>query len=145
MAGNVIPLRLQPIQHTGYHCFVDLYYHQLPIPMVLDTGASRTIMDTTAVERMDLGHALYQTDEEAVGFSSEGMQAQMVQFPSLSIGRIQLNDWTLGAFSLEHINNTYRSMKISPVAGVMGNDLLVALSAKIDIGRQQMRVWTPNE
>ncbi len=143
MAGNVVPLHLQPIQHTGYHCFVNLYYCKLPVPMVLDTGASRTIVDTAAVERMDLSHALYRTDEEAVGFSSQGMKAQMVQFPDLRIGRVRLKDWTLGAFSLEHINNTYRTMEIPPVSGVMGNDLLVALDAKIDIGRRQMRVWSP--
>jgi hypothetical protein len=143
MDGNVIPLTIKPIQDKGYHCFVNLYYSRLPIPMVLDTGASRTVLDTAAIERLDLAHQTYQSNDEAVGFTNNGIKAQFLDFPLLSIGQIKLKHLNLGVLDLSHINNTYKDLSIAPVSGILGNDLLVDLKAKIDFGRSQMRVWPP--
>lgn len=143
MDGNVIPLTIKPIQDKGYHCFVNLYYSGLPIPMVLDTGASRTVLDTAAIERLDLAHLTYQSDDQAVGFTNQGMKAQFLDFPLLSIGRINLKHLNLGVLDLSHINDTYKNLSIAPVSGILGNDLIVNLQAKIDFSRCQMRVWPP--
>lgn len=112
--------------------------------MVLDTGASRTVLDTAALERMDLSQALYETEDEAVGFANNGVSAQLIKFPSLQIGSFSLEHWPLGAINLSHINKTYKTLSIPPVSGILGNDLLVTLQAKIDIGRKQIRVWEPS-
>ena len=143
MAGNVVPLTVKPIQDTGYHCFVNLYYSKLPIPMVLDTGASRTVLDTAAIERLDLARHAYETDDQAVGFTNHGVKPQFLDFPLLSIGDIHLKHQNLGVLDLSHINNTYHNLSIPPVSGILGNDLIVGLQAKIDFSRSQMRVWPP--
>ncbi len=145
MTGNVIPLTIRPIQHTGYHCFVNLYYEGIPLPMVLDTGASRTVLDVAALDRLDLAAMSYHTDDQAVGFTNQGLQAKLLDFPLLIIGDVELHQQQLGVLDLSHINQTYDNLGIPPVSGILGNDLLVDLKAKIDFGRGQLRVWPPRK
>ena len=111
--------------------------------MVLDTGASRSILDEQAIHDLGLQSSLQATKDEAVGIGNDNMEAKLIQIHELRIGKIELRNWPIGVFDLGNVNQTYQSIDLPAVAGLLGNDILIYLQAKIDYKRRQVRFWPP--
>ena len=51
----------------------------------------------------------------------------------LNIGNKTLLDYQVGALDLTHVNDSYGSIGIEPISGVLGADVLVSLRCTIDL------------
>jgi hypothetical protein len=130
----VIPLQCITLEDSGFHLLVEVVVLGRRFPAVLDTGASKTVLDKTVISTlMEDPEALKQTS-----LLSTGLGSFMVELPSLHIGewKIGKNNWAV--LDLSMINHAYSQLDIPPVIGVIGGDLLYPYGATIDYRKSRL-------
>src|SRR5690554_1372051 len=134
-----IPIKLLNLHDDGFHLLVEVVVFGHPFKAVLDTGASRTVFDKTTVEK-HLGDdiQLMDTEMQSTGLGTNTMQSFSLIVPDLQIGADgQTRTWHRKNFpvvvlDLSTINYAYEQMKMEPVIGVIGGDILVQYGGIID-------------
>jgi hypothetical protein len=131
-------MHLYDIQGEGCHVFIQVAVNGKNANMLIDTGASRTVFDKNRIEKFIPFHRLelIQHDKLSMGLGSMPLESELFTIESLVIDTIQIDDYITVAINLAPVNELYNSLEIPAVDGVMGGDLLLALKAKIDYGKQ---------
>lgn len=133
-----IPLEIRPIREEGYHVFVEILVNGNPARMLLDTGASRTVFDTESLKELHQDLLLEENEDKATGLGSNAVDNFIAILDELSIAGCSLKEYQVGALDLQHVNMSYESMDMPPIAGVLGSDVLFAFKAVIDFGNGKL-------
>ena len=102
------------------------------IDMIIDTGASHTVIDIEGAERLAL--ATEDRGGRATGF---GMTSQSVEsgfLEDVTLGPARFESLRVTVLDLSQVNRVLRRMGNSPVDGVLGADVLMSQQAVIDYG-----------
>ena len=84
-----IPLEILNLQGDGYHILVNVVLFDQPFKMVLDTGASKTVLDKTMLHNIGIDEEqLQNTDIMSSGLGTNSMQSYQLAIPELHIA-----DW----------------------------------------------------
>jgi predicted aspartyl protease len=129
-----LKLELVPIEEEGCHIFIRGRINGKPARFLVDTGASRTVLDIARIARFfpENEADLEKMDSFSAGLGTNTMESHTVVLHTLSFGRIILRDYKAAALNLQHVNESYGMMKLSKIDGVIGGDLLQRLNAVID-------------
>ena len=138
MRTTRVPLQLINLQNDGFHLLVEVVVFGQPFNAVLDTGASKTVLDKTTVENhINMGDLL-SSDKLSTGLGTNSMQSFILNLPSLKIGKLNLEDFEAAVLDLSSISVAYESLELPPVIGVLGGDILQQYNAVIDYGNLQL-------
>ena len=99
--------------------------------MLLDTGASRTILDLQFIHELGLTNLLKLTEEKATGLGTNSMQGHRMILPELKIGKLILKNIEVGILDLSIVNSSYNLIGLAPINGAIGGELLKKLNAVI--------------
>lgn len=99
--------------------------------MLLDTGASRTILDLQFIHELGLAGELKETEEKATGLGTNSMQGHRMILPELKIGKLVLKNIEVGILDLSMVNASYNMIGLPPIRGAIGGELLKELKAVI--------------
>lgn len=102
------------------------------LDLIVDTGASHTMIDVQRAGRFDL-----ETEDRGGRATGIGGPAQRVRSGSLgnvAIGPIWFDSLRVTVLDLSQINSVLRGMGNRPVDGIIGADLLLSQQAVIDYG-----------
>jgi len=139
----IVPLKLVRIEKNGCHLTLSLLVNKCKALMVVDTGASQTVFDKSRVEEL-LGHDNFEdVSVLSTGLGTSSMKSHMVKIPQIDIGRLQVKNKKFVVLDLSHVNRAFEMMKIKPVDGVIGGDLLKKYKAVIDYGKKEMVLKIP--
>ena len=121
-----------PIKKTAVgHFELDAEIHDSPVRLLLDTGASNTVLDRQTADNL---HLESQDEEgEAAGcmhLSETGVQSSVVN--TLSLGALRLESFPLFIIDLSSVNKGLEHSGARRVDGVIGADVLASRSAVID-------------
>ena len=64
------------------------------------------------------------------------MESHMVDFQSFTIGDLEFPYKKMMLLDLSHVNETYTMMKLKPIDGVIGGDILKRYKAVIDYDKK---------
>ena len=138
MRTTRVPLQLINLQNDGFHLLVEVVVFGRPFNAVLDTGASKTVLDKTTVENhINIGDLLI-SDKLSTGLGTNSMESFILNLPSLKIGKLNLEDFEAAVLDLSSISVAYESLELPPVIGVLGGDILNQYNAIIDYGNLQL-------
>ena len=132
-----VPFKLLSLQREGYHLLVKVKVNKKPVSMIIDTGASRTVFDKERVSKLLKDEAKLH-DHQASGLGTNRMQTYTCVIDTLEIGKLQIKKYTAGMLDLTHVNHSYKMLKLKPVDGVVGGDLLKKYKTVIDYGRKRI-------
>lgn len=135
-----IPLEIVSINEQGFHLFLNILIDGKPKKMLLDTGASRTVLDLNLFRESHPEITFETNDDLATGLGSSKVENFIATVSELRLGKNVLNDYELGLLDLSHVNESYRSLGLVPFDGVLGSDVLVQLKAVIDMEKLVLRV-----
>lgn len=136
-----IPLTPLSLQDNGFHLLVGIEVFGQTRQAVLDTGASKTVFDKTSIEKiLDEGTELEYSEYLSTGLGTTSMESFTVQLPSLRIGDWQVKKQRIAVLDLSTINYAYEQMKIDPVIGVVGSDILMEYGGVIDYAKMTLRL-----
>jgi clan AA aspartic protease (TIGR02281 family) len=113
------------------HLQIDAEIDGRPATLLLDTGASNTVLDgRSAAER---GLALASSAETAAGLGTIGQTLSTAVLGQLRLGVWSAREVKVAVIDLSHVNAALASKEARAVDGVLGNDLLLRHAAIIDL------------
>lgn len=124
-----VPLEVNAVGHFEVAAEVNGHAARL----VLDTGASHTVLDAPSAER--LGLTTTASDDRVSGVGASDWATAMTSVSELRLGAVRLHDVTVRTLDLAHVNRALEARGGTPVDGAIGGDLLRACEAVIDYAR----------
>lgn len=127
------------LQGDGYHILIEANLFDRDFKMVVDTGASKTVLDKNTLLNAGIPEEQFQsTDILSSGLGTNSMQSFILDIPLLKIGRWQRQNYLVAVLDLSSINYAYEQMQLAPVVGVLGGDILHTFGARIDYRKQSL-------
>ena len=122
----------------GVHLIVKVKINNRIARLVLDTGASQTVLDSNRIDRFMQEKNFKKSDGHTSGIGSHKIQSHIVPVKKFQIGKITLLNMDLVLLDLVNVNTSYAMINEKPVDGVLGGDILNQLSATINYAKKEM-------
>ncbi len=127
-----IPIQVIPLQPDGCHLMIAGKVNGLKANILLDTGASKTIMDIQRVSYYLANPEIKAYDKPVMGMGNDKIESWTTRLSEFSIGTFSLSDLPVVLVDLKPINGSYAVYDLPRIDMVLGGDLLMYLKAIID-------------
>jgi hypothetical protein len=108
-----------------------MFINRIEGRFILDTGATATTLDSKSKIKFRITSRAF--GGVVAGAGGAGMTLEKVNPPyRIELGEIRIQGFDLYVTNLDHVNDTFENMGISPVDGVVGADLLTTMNGIID-------------
>ena len=135
-----IPLQILDIGGEGYHLMIKMLINGKAAQVIVDTGASKTVFDKTAIEKF-VQHKKFDKHEHlSSGLGTNTMISQTTNLKKVKIGDVIFENYTTVLLDLSHVNNSYTQIGLKPVQGVLGSDILLKYGAIIDYEKKVLKL-----
>ena len=121
----------------GYHPFITVTVEGVKCRFLIDTGASKSVIDKAFYESK-LGRKLKVIKQETTGLHSTVMESYVGKLKSMDIGALKISNYEIAAVDLNHVNGTYQKMKIKKIHGILGSDVFKNHNAIIDYAQSKL-------
>ena len=139
-----IPLEILNLHDDGFHPLVEVVVFNRVFKAVVDTGASRTVLDKTTIEAYIDAETLLISDKLSTGLGTNNMQSYTLLIPELGIGQLKILNFEAAVLDLSAINSAYENMEADRVIGVIGGDILMKYGAVINYAERKLSL-TPEQ
>lgn len=128
-----IPFEVIGLQADGFHIITEIEIFDKKFKMVIDTGASKTVLDKETLLNSGISEEEFlNTDILSTGLGTNTMESFMITLPILKLADWQVKNFTAAVLDLSSINFAYNQIGLDPVIGVLGGDILKLYGARID-------------
>jgi clan AA aspartic protease (TIGR02281 family) len=124
-----VPLAVNAVGHFELEAEVN----GRPARLLLDTGASHTVLATPSAARLGLRTA--PSTERAGGVGAADHATEVAVVDELRLGAVRLRDVAVWTFDLGHVNRALAARGGAPIDGAVGGDVLRPAAAVIDYAR----------
>lgn len=133
-----IPLQIVKIDDDGYHLFIDCLINQKKAFLLIDTGASKTVFDLNRID------SFFETkkrkskikDKLSTGLGTNSMESKSVRIDEFEIHGITYWNFNAILLNIDHVNQSYNSLQMPSIDGVLGSDILMKHKAIINYGKK---------
>ena len=137
---SIIPLKILDIAGEGFHLMIKMLINGKVAHVIVDTGASKTVFDTTAIEKF-VKHKNFDThDQLSSGLGTNTMTSQTTIIKKIKIGSVEIENYKTVLLDLSHVNNSYSQIGLKHVDGVLGSDILLKHHAVIDYEKKILKL-----
>ena len=146
-----IPFEIKETEDGSFHPIIQAEIDGRTIFLILDTGASRTVIDKTLVTSYT---AITDNNQEAfaAGINAQKMEVEQVVLPCLKFGDILFSNLAVFSTDLKPVSDLFEEMAQTPIDGLLGCDFLNTNSAIINfnekvitLGNRQHKELQPSE
>lgn len=135
-----IPMDLISIEGDGYHLMIEVHINGKEARMLVDTGASKSVFDKSRMYRFVENLECQVNDQLSTGLGTNSMESHSTILQKITIGDLIIKDYKAILIDLSHVNDSYTRIKIAPIDGVIGSDILNANQAVINYGKKQLKL-----
>ncbi|MBA2407493.1 MAG: clan AA aspartic protease [Chitinophagales bacterium] len=135
-----IPIDVTLLQDDGYHLFIEASIGNHNVRLLIDTGASNTVLDKKFITDKTPDLKLEVNEQLTTGVGSNTIQSEFTEINDLRIGNITIRSYKVAVLDLMHVNETYQIIQLPPIDGVIGCDFLVEFDAIINMKKKQLRI-----
>ena len=135
-----IPINIISIEGDGFHLIAEGLINNKPARFVVDTGASRTVFDKDRILNYIDNPEFNEKEGISAGIGGTDISSFIFNIEELSFGNLKINDYQAVAMDLSNVNNSYAMLKLPPVDGVLGGDLMKKYQAVINYKLKKMRL-----
>ena len=133
-----IKLSLIQLDNQSFHIIAKGMINNLPVNLIIDTGASRSVFNREYLEQhlspiADSGEKVH-----SAGISAEKIEVVTARADTFVLGKYILTDYPLMLINLNKINKLYRKVAGITIHGLLGSDFLKEMNANIDFGKSIM-------
>ena len=104
------------------HFEVEARVNGQPLRLLLDTGASRTVLDVNAA--VQLGLNLEASEQQAGGVGTATQAVQLATAASFDLGSLSLGSRPLAIIDLSHVSQALSGHGGNAIDGAIGGDIL---------------------
>ena len=135
-----IPINIISIEGDGFHLIAEGLINGKSARFVVDTGASRTVFDKERILDYIDNPEFSEKDGISAGIGGTDISSFIFKLEELSFGELSIKDYQAVAMDLSNVNNSYAMLKLPPVDGVLGGDLMKKYQAVINYKLKKMRL-----
>lgn len=132
MKKAVIELKVIPIEDDGFHILIESLINNKKATLILDTGASKTVLDQNNIDVFIADNSLQDEEKKTSGIGTNTMDSKSVVLDSISFNQLKINEYKVAVLDLVHVNNSYEKLKLPKIEGILGGDILNQYNAVID-------------
>ncbi len=135
-----IPINIINIEGDGFHLIAEGMINNKPARFVVDTGASRTVFDKDRILNYIDNPEFNEKEGISAGIGGTDLSSFIFNIEELSFGDLKINDYQAVAMDLSNVNNSYAMLKLPPIDGVLGGDLMKKHQTVINYKLKKMRL-----
>jgi hypothetical protein len=135
-----VPFKILSLDADGFHLMIKIKINGKNANLIIDTGASKTVLDTTRVSKYVKENDFKTHDKLSSGLGTNTMQSQTTKLKKIQIGDLEILDYTTVLLDLSHVNGSYQQIGLKPVEGVLGSDILLQYNAVIDYEKKIVKL-----
>ena len=136
-----IPINIINIDGDGFHIVTEGFINGRTARFVVDTGASRTVFDKDRILNYTNNPEFAEKEGLSAGIGGTDISSFIFNIEELSFGDLKINDYQAVAMDLSNINTSYEMIKLPPIDGVLGGDLLRKHNAVISYRLKKIRLF----
>lgn len=127
-----IKLIIKKIPPKGYHIFVKGKIQGIEVKFLIDTGASKSVVDKSFTEKHFKDQPIKKTEHQTTGLGANIQNSEFVKFKRLKIGSRSIKPIEFALLDLEMVNSAYTAAGLDPVYAIIGGDILMKYKCSID-------------
>jgi predicted aspartyl protease len=135
-----IPFKILSLDEEGFHLMVKMHINGKVANLIIDTGASKTVLDKTRAEKYVLNKNFALHNKLSSGLGTNTMESQTTILKKMKIGTIIIENYTTVLLDLSHVNSSYEQLGLNAVDGVLGSDILFKYNAVIDYEKKVLKL-----
>lgn len=137
---TTIPFEIMAIDGEGYHLIIKIHINGKVAGVVLDTGASKTVFDTTRITKYIKDKKVVLHGKLSTGLGSNTMKSYTTTLDKIKIGNLEIKNYKTVLLDLSHVNKSYQQVGFASVEGILGSDILVNHKAVIDFEKKVLKL-----
>ncbi len=135
-----VPLRLIAIDPGGYHLMTQAAINGRKANVLLDTGASKSIMDLNRVKEYVDNPDIRPYEKAMMGMGADKINSFITTIPVITFESARINNLEVVLVDLGFINKSYAALDLPRIDLIVGGDLLIRVKAEIDYAKRIMRI-----
>jgi len=136
-ASKGVKFAVTEMMGGGFHPFVNVTIEGKKCRFLIDTGASKSVIDKHFYESK-LNRKMKVIKQETTGLHSTVMESYVGTLKKITIGKLIINSYPVAGVDLMHVNSTYQKMKLKKIQGILGSDLMKNYNMVIDYGQSKL-------
>ena len=136
-----LPINIVSIEGDGFHLIAEGCINGKTARFVVDTGASRTVFDKDKILNYINDPEFSEKEGISAGIGGTDISSFIFNIEELSFGELKIKDYQAVAMDLSNVNDSYAMIKLPPIDGVLGGDLLVKYRAVISYRLKKIRLF----
>lgn len=136
-----IPINIINIDGDGFHIVTDGLINGKSARFVVDTGASRTVFDKDRILNYINNPEFSEKEGLSAGIGGTDISSFIFDIDELCFGDLMIKNYQAVAMDLSNINTSYEMIKLPPIDGVFGGDLLKKHNAVINYRLKKIRLF----
>ena len=137
---TTIPFKVLSLDGEGFHLMIKVYINKKVANLIIDTGASKTVLDKKRIEKYVTEKSFDVHDKLSSGLGTNTMESQITTLKKLKIGDIEIEQYQTVLLDLSHVNHSYEQIGLKQIEGVLGSDILLKYKAVIDYPKKELRL-----
>ncbi len=133
-----VPIRQLSIPPDGTHIVVAAFINGQLANVLIDTGASQTVMDRNRIGLFSTETEFEPTGQVSKGLGTDGMESHRFLITQFILGDLVLDNMPVTLLDLSHVNGSYSELGLCEVDMVLGGDILRSYAAMIDYGAWEL-------
>lgn len=134
---STVKITLGNLGDNGFHLFVTIGVNGKKCRFLIDTGASKSVIDKSYFEK-NIAKNLKSIKRETAGLHSSVAESHTGKIKELEIGKHKVKNHIIPALDLSHVNGTYKKLKQKSIQGILGSDLMLEHKMILDYGSMKI-------
>jgi predicted aspartyl protease len=134
-----MPFTIKELEASSFHPIVEGEIDGKSITLILDTGASRTVIS----KKLTTDYPVISIENEepfAAGINAETMAIEQINIPLINIGGVSFSNMIVFSTNLDAISNLYEKIAGMKIDGLLGCDFLLEHEAKVDFEQRTISI-----
>ena len=137
---TTIKIKILSIKPAGCHLLIQAAVNGKRANLLIDTGASQTVFDVNRIKKFTKQKEFSKNGNLSSGLGTSSMQSHDFKIKEFELGGLVLKNYNALLLDLAHVNKTYLSLKLKPIDGVLGGDILKKYLAVINYKSKAMQL-----
>jgi hypothetical protein len=137
---TAIPFKVLALDEEGFHLMIKIKINQKTANLIIDTGASKTVLDKSLILKFVSDGTFEAHDKLSSGLGTNTMESQTTTIKKIQIGELVITDYKAVLLDLSHVNESYEQIGLKPIDGVLGSDILMKYNAVIDYEKRILKL-----
>jgi len=125
----------------GFHLFLNLKVNGLKCRFLIDTGASKSVLDKKYFEDKIGKKFLKTVKQETTGLHSSVSESYFGVVKEVEIGHHLIKKYNIAVIDLAHVNMVYKQAGKPKINGILGSDLMLKYKMIVDYG--ELKIYLP--